>query len=52
MLRRRKWRTGLPAMSASVAAVIVGELISWFAREMGAFESVAGCRSRAFPRCS
>ena len=42
MLRRRKWRTGLPAMSASVAAVIVGELISWFAREMGAFESVGG----------
>jgi len=42
MLRNREWRAGIAAVTASVAAVIAGELASWLARAMGAFRSVDG----------
>jgi len=42
MLRRREWRAGIAAVAASGVAVTVSELLSWSARAMGAFESVAG----------
>ena len=42
MLRKREWRAGLAAVSASVAAIIASELVSWLARAMGAFKSVDG----------
>jgi len=42
MLRKREWRAGIAAVTASVAAVIAGGLVSWLARAMGAFKSVDG----------
>jgi hypothetical protein len=42
MLRKREWRAGIAAVAASAAAVIVSELVSWFALAMGAFKSVDG----------
>ncbi len=42
MLRNRMWRAGVAAVTASVAAVIAGELFSWLAGVMGAFKSVDG----------
>ena len=42
MLRNREWRAGVAAVTASVAAVIASELVSWLARAMGAFKSVDG----------
>jgi hypothetical protein len=42
MLRNRRWRAGVAAVTASAAAVIASELFSWLARAMGAFKSVDG----------
>jgi len=42
MLRKREWRAGVAAVTASVTAVIASELVSWLARALGAFKSVAG----------
>jgi hypothetical protein len=42
MLRRREWRAGVAAVTASAAAIIASEIMSWLARAMGAFKSVDG----------
>jgi hypothetical protein len=42
MLRKREWRAGIAAVSASAAAVIASEALSWLAQEMGAFKAVDG----------
>jgi hypothetical protein len=42
MLRRREWRAGVAAVTASAAAIIASEIVSWLARAMGAFQSVDG----------
>jgi hypothetical protein len=42
MLRKREWRAGMAAVTASVAATIASELVSRLARAMGAFQSVNG----------
>jgi hypothetical protein len=52
MLRKREWRSGIAAVTASGAAVIASELVSWLTQAMGAFKSLAVYRSRVLPRCS
>jgi hypothetical protein len=42
MRRKRDWRVGIAAVTASAAAIVASELVSWLARAMGAFESVDG----------
>jgi hypothetical protein len=42
MLRRRDWRAGVAAITASAAAIIASEIVSWLVRAMGAFKSVDG----------
>ena len=42
MLRKRDWRVGIAAVTASAAAIVASELVSWLARAMGAFKSVDG----------
>ena len=42
MLRKREWRAGVAAVTASVTALIASELVSRLARALGAFKSVAG----------
>ncbi|MGA2805538.1 MAG: hypothetical protein ABSF89_14325 [Acidimicrobiales bacterium] len=42
MRRKRDWRVGIAAVTASAAAVIASELVSWLAQAMGAFKSVDG----------
>ena len=42
MLRKREWRSGIAAVTASAAAIIASEIVSWLARAMGAFKSVDG----------
>jgi hypothetical protein len=42
MLRKREWRSGIAAVTASAAAIVASELVSWLARAMGAFKSVDG----------
>ena len=42
MLRKREWRAGIAAVTASAAAIVASEIVSWLARAMGAFKSVDG----------
>jgi hypothetical protein len=42
MLRKREWRAGIAAVSASAAAVIASKALSWLAQKMGAFKAVDG----------
>ena len=42
MLRKRDWRVGIAAVTASAAAIVASEIVSWLARAMGAFKSVDG----------
>ena len=42
MLRKRDWRVGIAAVTASAAAIVASELVSWLAQVMGAFKSVDG----------
>ena len=42
MLRNRRWRAGIAAMTAAVAAIVASEGVSWLAQAMGAFKSVDG----------
>ncbi len=48
MLRRRDWRAGIAAVTASATAVVASELVSWLARAMGAFKSVDGVSVATF----
>ena len=48
MLRKRDWRSGIAAVTASTAAIIASELFSWLARAMGAFKSVDGVSVATF----
>jgi len=48
MLRRRDWRAGITAVTASTAAVVASELASWLAQAMGAFKSVDGVSFASF----
>ena len=42
MLRKREWRSGIAAVTASAAASVASEFVSWLAGAMGAFKSVDG----------
>jgi hypothetical protein len=42
MLRKRDWRVGIAAVTASAAAVVASELVNWLARAMGAFKAIDG----------
>jgi hypothetical protein len=48
MLRKREWRSGIAAVTASAAAIVASELVSWLARAMGAFKSVDGVSVATF----
>ena len=48
MLRRRHWRPGIAAITASAAAVVASELVGWLAQAMGAFKSVDGVSVATF----
>ena len=48
MLRKREWRSGIAAVTASAAAIVASELVSWLARVMGAFKSVDGVSVATF----
>ena len=48
MLRKRDWRSGIAAVTASAAAIIASETVSWLARAMGAFKSVDGVSVATF----
>ena len=48
MLRRRDWRAGIAAVTASGAAFVASELVSRLAQAMGAFKSVDGVSVATF----
>jgi len=48
MFRRRDWRAGVAAVTASGAAVVASELLSRLAQAMGAFKSVDGVAVASF----
>ena len=48
MLRKRDWRAGIAAVTASAAAIVASELVSWLAQAMGAFKSVDGVSVATF----